>query len=259
MDDPRRAARITAARRVPRRNPLARDGVGAGRGGAGGAASGRFDRDAELKPPDRAFVWRRRFGRRRRGGARFWTRARRRARRAAEVRRGDVARLVERAAQAATRVTRRADDERAAANDDAAGESSASGPPFRSAWAPPFPSRPLPRRSPYGFGSPARRELGFLGAARSSGSGAGPCSTNPLTTPPRTCECSVRSRASVGWQASRLSSTRRSRRFPRARGLRVRAVAFRTGCLLRPPGCGKTLVALQAIKGGRAVRRGEGP
>ena len=167
----------------------------------------------------------------------------------------DIARLVERAAhEAATReMTRRADDERTAANDDAAGESSASGPPLRSAsgasvsFAPPPPALAVTASD---FARAARGLVSSRVRALASGSGAGSV-LDDVEDDASSNVRMLRPIARVGGLASVKAQLDEALALP-SRAPDVFASAplrLRTGCLLYgPPGCGKTLVALQAIK-----------
>ena len=220
-------------------------------------ASGRFDRDAELKPPDSrlrlAAAIREEAARR--GAVLDAGAATSAAERAEGFDASDVARLVERAAhEAATReMTRRADDERTAANDDAAGESSASGPPLRSAsgasvsFAPPPPALAVTASD---FARAARGLVSSRVRALASGSGAGSVLDEPSDDASSNVRM-LRPIARVGGLASVKAQLDEALALP-SRAPEVFASAplrLRTGCLLYgPPGCGKTLVALQAIK-----------
>ena len=220
-------------------------------------ASGRFDRDAELKPPDsrRRLAAAIREEAARRGAVLDAGAATSAAERAEGFDASDVARLVERAAhEAATReMTRRADDERAAANDDAAGESSASGPPFRSAsgasvsFAPPPPALAVTASD---FARAARGLVSSRVRALASGSGAGSV-LDDVEDDASSNVRMLRPIARVGGLASVKAQLDEALALP-SRAPEVFASAplrLRTGCLLYgPPGCGKTLVALQAIK-----------
>ena len=220
-------------------------------------ASGRFDRDAELKPPDsrRRLAAAIREEAARRGAVLDAGAATSAAERAEGFDASDVARLVERAAhEAATReMTRRADDERAAANDDAAGESSASGPPFRSAsgasvsFAPPPPALAV---TALDFARAARGLVSSRVRALASGSGAGSV-LDDVEDDASSNVRMLRPIARVGGLASVKAQLDEALALP-SRAPEVFASAplrLRTGCLLYgPPGCGKTLVALQAIK-----------
>ena len=220
-------------------------------------ASGRFDRDAEIKPPDsrRRLAAAIREEAARRGAVLDAGAATSAAERAEGFDASDVARLVERAAhEAATReMTRRADDERAAANDDAAGESSASGPPFRSAsgasvsFAPPPPALAVTASD---FARAARGLVSSRVRALASGSGAGSV-LDDVEDDASSNVRMLRPIARVGGLASVKAQLDEALALP-SRAPEVFASAplrLRTGCLLYgPPGCGKTLVALQAIK-----------
>ena len=224
-------------------------------------ASGRFDRDAELKPPDSrlrlAAAIREEAARR--GAVLDAGAAVRAAERAEGFDASDVARLVERAAhEAATReMTRRADDERTAANDDAAGESSAEGArrstSLRSAsgasvsFAPPPPALAVTASD---FARAARGLVSSRVRALASGSGAGSVLDEPSDDASSNVRM-LRPIARVGGLASVKAQLDEALALP-SRAPEVFASAplrLRTGCLLYgPPGCGKTLVALQAIK-----------